>query len=285
MNSAEMLLYKVKSLCLQQKKQEHIILLLFTIFFIVFSIPSTICGLYFPQKAVAAGSDLTPPPCITNSTKSPTLSTTTNKTLSVRGTIDLTKSTVKLDAFMILPGSRYTVRPIHSSFSINLLNNKGETLGHYPFEPKMSVYIPQNIDKMALVSEAIPFISCTKQIVISQDGRQLASRTIDNHAPKVMIISPSNGGTLTGNVIVKWQASDADGGNNLTYFVLYSPDAGRSWQTIASDIKDKQLTVQMAELPGSSRALFRVIATDGVNTGISDSNSTFRVPSISMPAG
>ena len=44
---------------------------------------STICGLYFLQKAVAAGSDLTPPPCITNSTKSPTLSTTTNKTLSV----------------------------------------------------------------------------------------------------------------------------------------------------------------------------------------------------------
>ena len=129
---------------------------------------------------------------------------------------------------------------------------------------------------MALVSEAIPFISCTKEIMISQDDRQLASRTVDNHAPKVMIISPSNGGTLTGNVIVKWQASDADGGN-LTYFVLYSPDAGRSWQTIASDIKDTQLTVQMAELPGSSRALFRVIATDGVNTGISDSNSTFRV--------
>jgi hypothetical protein len=284
MNSAEMLLYKIKPLCLQQKKQEHLILLLFTIFFMVFSVPSTICGLHFLQKAVAAGSDLTPPPCITNSNKSPTLSTTTNKTLSVRGTIDLTKSTVKLDAFMTLPGSRYTVRPVHSSFSINLLNNKGETLGHYPFEPKIYTYISQDKDKMALVSEAIPFISCTKEIVISQDDRQLASRTVDNHAPKVMIISPSNDGTLTGNVIVKWQASDADGGN-LTYFVLYSPDAGRSWQTIASDIKDTQLTVQMAELPGSSRALFRVIATDGVNTGISDSNSTFRVPSIAMPAG
>jgi hypothetical protein len=282
MNSEEMLLYKIKSLCLQQKKQEHVILLLVTTFFLVFSVPSTIGGLYFLQKAMAAGSDLTPPPCISDSTKSPPLSTTTNKTLSVRGTIDLTKSTVKLDAFMTLPGSRYTIRPVHSSFSINLLNNKGETLGHFPFEPKIYTYISQDKDKMALVSEAIPFISGTKEIVISQDNRQLASRTVDNHAPKVMIISPSNGGTLTGNVIVQWQASDADGGN-LTYFVLYSPDDGRSWQTIASDIKDTQITVQMAELPGGSRALFRVIATDGVNTCISDSNSTFRVPSIGTP--
>jgi hypothetical protein len=183
---------------------------------------------------------------------------------------------------MILPGSRYTERPINSSFSINLLNSEGRTLGYYPFEPKAVTNISEDKDKMALISEAVPFISCTKKIVILKDERQLASRTVDDHAPQVMIISPSNGGTLTGKVTVKWQASDADG-SNLTYFVLYSPDAGKSWQTVASDIKNTQITLQMAELPGTSKALFRVIATDGVNTGISDSNSTFRVPAIGTP--
>jgi hypothetical protein len=251
----------------------------------ILSVPLTIFGLHFPQQVLAAGSNLKSTQCSTNSsTESQTLSATTNQTLSVRGTMDLTKSTVKLGAFMTLPGSRYTPRPVNSSFSINLLNNEGKTLGHYLFEPRMSTYLSQGKDKMAIVSEAIPFIPCTKKIVISKDERQLASRTVDDHAPQVKIISPTNGGTLSGNVTVKWRASDPDG-SNLTYFVLYSPDAGRSWQTVASDIKDTQLTLQMAELPGSSRALFRVIATDGVNTAINDSNSTFRVPSVAAPEG
>lgn len=284
MNSAEMILCKVKSLCLQHIQQHNILLLLFMIS-MIFSVPFTIFGLHFPQQAVAAGSNLTPTPCFTNnSTESQKLSAKTNQTLSVRGTIDLTKPIVKLYAFMILPGSKYTTRPVNSSFSINLLNNEGKTLGRYLFEPKVSTYFSQGKDKMAIVSAAVPFIPCTKKIVISQNERQLASRTVDDHAPQVKIISPGSGGTLSGNVTVKWRASDADG-SNLTYFLLYSPDAGRSWQTVASDIKDTQLTLQMAELQGSSRALFRVIATDGVNTAISDSNSTFRVPSVAQPEG
>ena len=54
---------------------------------------------------------------------------------------------------------------------------------------------------------------------------------------------------------------------------------------MASYIKDTQTTVNMATLPGTSVGLFRIIATDGVNTGISDSNSTFKVPSTSVTPG
>ena len=247
---------------------------------IVISAASTVSNLYLPQNAMAVGPAATTPMCSAISGKPQSVSATNNQTLSVRGTIDLTKSTVRLDPFMVLPGSKYTVRPTNSSFTINLLDNKGKNLATFPFDPKVYTNISQSKDKVAILSEAVPYISCTKEIVISKDNRELALRNVDNYAPKVRLIFPIGGETLTGNITARWQASDADGGN-LTYFVLYSTDAGRSWQTIASDIRDTQLTVNMAGLPGSNISLFRIIATDGVNTGISDSNSTFNVPSTS----
>jgi hypothetical protein len=267
-------IYKIRSL----HPQQHIILSLLIIF-IVISLPARVASPYLAQNAMAVGPAATSPLCITNSTKPQPLSTTSNQTLSVRGTIDLTNSTIKLDPFMVLPGSKYTSQPTNSSFSINLLDSKGKTLARYPFDPKVYTYgSSQNIDKMALLSEAVPYILCTKEIVISKDNRELASRYVDNYAPKVKIIFPTGGETLTGNITVRWEATDEDS-NNLTYSVLYSTDSGRSWQTVASDIKDTHLTVNAAGLPGSNLSLFRIIATDGVNTGISDSNSTFNIPS------
>lgn len=277
--SPKMTIYKIKPLNLQH----HVILSLF-IMFIVISLPSRVSSLYLPENAMAVGPAATSPQCITSSVKPDLLSTTSNQTLSVLGSIDLTKSTIKLDPFMILPGSKYTVRPSNSSFSIDLLDSKGRILARYPFDPKVYTNISQIKDKMALLSEAVPYMQCTKEIVISKDNRELALRNVDDHTPKVRIIFPIGGETLTGNIIVRWQASDADGAN-LTYFVLYSSDAGRSWQDVASDINDTEIPVNMAALPGTTVGLFRIIATDGVNTGISDSNSTFNVPSTSVTAG
>jgi len=272
----EMTIYERKS----SYSKHSVILSLFTILIVISSV-ATVSNLYILKNARAVGPTATTQ-CIaiTSSGKSQLISASNNQTLSVRGTIDLTKSTITLDPFMVLPGSKYTIRPTNSSFTINLLDNKGKTLAHYPFDPKVYTNVSPSKDKMAILSEAVPYILCTKQIVISKGNRELASRNVDNYTPKVRIISPVGGETLTGNITIKWQASDADGGN-LTYFVLYSTDAGRSWQTIASDIKDTQLTVKMAGLHGSNISLFRIIATDGVNTGISDSNSTFNVPSTS----
>ena len=107
-----------------------------------------------------------------------------NKTLSVYGTIDLTNSTATLEPSMILPGSKYTTRPSNSSFSIALLNSEGKTLARYPFSPKAYTYFPQNKDKMALLSEAVPYISCTKQIMITKDGSEMASRYVSAHSPR-----------------------------------------------------------------------------------------------------
>lgn len=247
-----------------------------------------------PQKAMGVGPATTMVEWITNPVEpQPISAASTNETLSVRGTIDLTNSTIKLDPFMILPGSKYTVRPTNSSFSIKLLDNEGKALASYPFDPipRVNTDLSQNKDKTALLSEAVPYILGTKEIVILKDNRELASRHVDDYAPKVSFISTKinftstkAGENLAGNIILRWKATDTDS-DNLTYFILYSTDAGRSWQTVASDIKDTQLILNLAGLSGSNKALFRVIATDGVNTGIRDSNGTLSVPFLSTQGG
>ena len=40
---------------------------------------------------------------------------------------------------------------------------------------------------------------------------------------------------------------------------------------------NRELTINVNELPGSTKSLFRVIATDGVNTAIDDSDNTFNI--------
>jgi hypothetical protein len=252
-----------------------------SIILFVLSFQSRIYDLYFPQDALAKMPAISKPPNYVNISDKPSIiSPTTNQTLSVRGVINLSDSTIELYPFMILPGSKFTERPRNSSFDIDLLDSKGITLAHYPFEPKVYTDMSQGRGKLAILSEAIPFVPYTKEIVISKDNKQLASRSVDDYAPSANIIFPIGGETLTGRVTVKWQANDPDG-DNLTYFLLYSTDAGRSWQTVASDIRATQLTVNLGTLPGSNMALFRIIATDGVNTAISDSKSTFNVPSTS----
>lgn len=241
-------------------------------------------SLYITEKALALGPVANIPQCNPKSPKPQPLSTkTTNQTLSVRGTIDLANSTVKLDPFMILPGAKYTSRPANSSFSITLLDNNRNILARYPFDPK-STLMSQNKDKSALLSEAVPYVGCTKQIVISKGNIELASRHVDDYMPKVSFISIKAGENATQNIVLRWKATDMDDGN-LTYFILYSTDAGKSWQTLASDLKYSHLTVNIAALPGSNKAVFRVIATDGVNTGISDSNGTLKVLSLFTEGG
>ena len=65
--------------------------------------------------------------------------------------------------------------------------------------------------------------------------------------------------------------------DKLTYSLLYSNNGGKNWKTINAGINETNYKVNLKDLPGSDHALFRVIATDGVNTAIDDSDATFRV--------
>jgi hypothetical protein len=191
----------------------------------------------------------------------------------------LTQGTITLEPFVRFPGVEATPRPQESPYTIELPDATSTSLALYPFEPQTVDDIPPDEDQIALLNEVVPYMPGTAFIVVSKDGRVLAKRAVSPHAPDVKVLYPNGGETLQGpTVTVIWQASDADG-DPLTYSLLYSADAGQTWRSIDAGITQVQFSVNLQELPGSNQALFRVIATDGVNTSMDESDAFFHVPS------
>lgn len=159
-----------------------------------------------------------------------------------------------------------------------VLYNGSTVLGTWNFTPKADTE-PADAGQAydASIIEAVPWQSGTTKIAIVYQGQEVASRPVSAHAPQVQMIWPNGGENLTGSpVIVQWSGSDPDG-DPVLYSVQYSPDAGNSWQTLITDYTLPWYLADLSVLPGSTQALFRVIASDGVNTSQAQSAGVFTV--------
>jgi hypothetical protein len=94
--------------------------------------------------------------------------------------------------------------------------------------------------------------------------------------PVVRFLMP-DGGTLSPNAKITWSASDADG-DPLSFSVLYSADAGRTWRPLAVDVREQSITLSNLRVPGSTTGVIRIMASDGFYTSSDDSDSPLRVP-------
>jgi len=104
----------------------------------------------------------------------------------------------------------------------------------------------------------------------------LAERLLSPNSPQVTVTSPNGGDYWDGIHSLRWNASDVDG-DALTATILYSPDEGLTWLPVAGDISGDEYSIDSTGLPGSERALFRVLVSDGLNTAHDDSDSIFQV--------
>ena len=211
------------------------------------------------------------------------------ETLVVVGNIDLVTKNVTMEPFLKLPGAApYDAQPPNGgSLTIDLYNELGESLASYPIEAFPYTDTPPGEHESALISALVPFVSGTTKITISDNGEQIFSRDVLPTSPRITELSPANGevferGAGNNNITVSWNVtSDSSselGTNPLTFFVMYSPDAGKSWHTVASHITENEVKLNLDDLPGSEEALFGVIATDGVNTDIAVSKDIFTIP-------
>ena len=195
--------------------------------------------------------------------------------LSISGYIDLSNLSVNLNPFIISKSSQFTNQSNDSPFRIELLGDNGDILSVFPFSPKLSTALLDTNNTSALISEAIPYINGTKKIVLLKDDLELGSRYVSKYVPEVNIISPKGGEFFNKSMTINWRAQDQDG-DDLAYFLFYSNDEGRSWQSIASNLHNTtRLNIDVETLPGNtvSPSIFRIIATDGVNTAFDDSNA------------
>jgi hypothetical protein len=191
--------------------------------------------------------------------------------LAVLGSADLALGTAELHTLYRLSDG--------DDWKLVLQSSRGGTMAEYPFTPKVNEAGPgEGPEPLASILETVPWVDGTARVVILYQGAEVAAQVVSANAPIVDMVYPSGGETLNQDtVMVQWTGHDDDG-DPLVYALLYSADAGASWQTVALNVATTQADILLSELPGSNQALFRVIASDGVNTGQGQSDATFQIP-------
>jgi hypothetical protein len=109
------------------------------------------------------------------------------------------------------------------------------------------------------------------RIAILHDAAMIGYVDATPNPPTAAIVSPAGGETFASpTVTFDWTASDVDGGP-LWSAVLYSADDGASWNTLAVDVTDTDLTIDRSALTASTTARVRVLVSDGVNVAMATS--------------
>jgi hypothetical protein len=152
-------------------------------------------------------------------------------------------------------------------YALRLLAADGSQLASHPFSPA------GHHDEEGGMSflEVLPFADGTRtiQLVHLASGAVLDSQAVSPAAPAVANVSVGGPEPLQGTVELMWTASDADG-DSLGFDLLFSRDGGATFQIAQASLTGASASVDTAALPGGS-LIFRVRASDGVNTSYADS--------------
>lgn len=132
-------------------------------------------------------------------------------------------------------------------------------------------------ESAGVFEERLPWQPGTTRIVLQQGITVLLIVPVSANTPVVTLLSPNGGEDWLpyGTQTVTWHGTDADG-DPLRYILQYSPDGGITWIGIAG-LSGESHTVNLANLPGSAAARVRILASDGVNTAVDESDAPFAV--------
>ena len=164
--------------------------------------------------------------------------------------------------------------PNTGQYSVSILDAFGGVLASQNFDV-VSDGAPLRYTSANLT---LPFPSGAAQIVLSNAGTVIDSRTVSPNAPFVQLASLSGADPLDGTVTVAWNGSDPDG-DALTYNLLYSTDGGATWMPIATKLTATSFDWDTTTAPGSKTDRLRVVASDGVNSSSATSDYSFAVVS------
>jgi hypothetical protein len=205
-----------------------------------------------------------------------TQSVTASEFLAVMGLADLESETASLESVYQLSQDATIPLPEPGDWTLALLDAGNNDLAVYPFHPNELTDGEESTGRPAVIAAVVPWSAGTVRVEIRLQGEVIASRAASANAPEVTITSPTDGSELPdGPFMVTWEGSDPDG-DPLTYSLMYSPDGGLNWQTLATGLSDQALGLNTDQLPGGS-ALLRVLASDGFLSGQATSGA-FSVP-------
>jgi len=155
-------------------------------------------------------------------------------------------------------------------YALQLLAHDGQVLDEVTFGGQEGPHQEEGMPFGVL----IPWHAATVRVVVSHEGRELASEPLSAHAPVVSFDPVSD--VVTNTLTCSWTASDGDG-DDLTATLLFSHDDGETWEAVGSGIAYDRFEADTTLWPETGQGRLRLLVSDGLHTTEAVSNR-FSVP-------
>ena len=183
---------------------------------------------------------------------------------------------VDLQPIFIIEKTEGPDNPTGNDYCVEAQNSSQVAINSQCFDLDFFVSDTEDIGVSAF-SILLPFDNETARIVLKKQSETLAIQEVSSNSPQVTVIYPNGGENWNSDETqtISWLGTDADG-DSLTYAITYSIN-GVDWLPLDVNITDTELAVDTNTLPGSTNAIIRVIASDGINTSSDESDALFTV--------
>jgi len=121
----------------------------------------------------------------------------------------------------------------------------------------------------------VKFPESAARVVILKGDKEIYSRDLSANAPVVAFTGLSEGQSISNNITLTWEGSDADG-DELTYQVWYYRNDEEQF-LVAGGLTGTSYKADLTDYPGTDQGWFKILATDGLRTGTAES------PKVSVP--
>jgi hypothetical protein len=164
-------------------------------------------------------------------------------------------------------------------FVVNFLSEYSPDPGAHTGSPEDAPPFPPEPTSKVDVSFIVPWVDGTQSVALVHAGELLDQRLVSNNPPQVLITSPTGEETWNQGEThdVSWQGLDLDG-DSLVYNLFYSNNGGADWILLAGDLISPTYPVDVNSMAGGSDVRFRVVATDGINTAVDETDQAITIP-------
>ncbi|NOZ29076.1 MAG: hypothetical protein GXP39_13635 [Chloroflexi bacterium] len=184
--------------------------------------------------------------------------------LIVMGRIDTETQAVSVRPMTKLSGSSLHPMPDVPSgapYTAQLVDGEGNVVSERPFDLIWAT--EASTSTVGAFMTLLPYEPTATRFVITHEDEEIYSLDISPHPPTVSVHPVT--GTAPDILTLSWEAQDADG-DAVTSAVYLSVDGGETWELLASDLEETQVTLDTYLWPETSEGMLKVMVTDGINT-------------------
>lgn len=195
--------------------------------------------------------------------------------LVIRGTVDSATLVANFAPFNILSSDVAFPAPIEGDYTLELLDASNNVMQQIPFA---LTFGSEGRSSLGFFIVSALYSADVKSAQIVFNNQVLAKEIASDNAPQVTITFPNGGESLKSDIITfEWTSADLDG-DDLTYIVQYSVDGGNKFETLAIDWTETTFDIPIASLRETSQGKIRIVASDGFNSSVDESDGLFITP-------